>query len=199
MWSNADEVEAFIADHKGGRWSVGDRLVLPDIEQPYRVIAVRPFNHRGKFKLFVDLEAPCAVEHCGEYLVATKEVHQWMTSPHLTRCCAEHRYGFSTPMSDAWKTAAQLEVALEARQARVTRSVPTHRTGPNEDAVLQAMAAMSLVGDRVGVDALISCAVDFLPLVKNNKRDTRRQRVARAIISLRKEGRITVRDGVAVL
>ena len=104
MWSNADEVKAFIEDHKAGRWDVGDRFVLPDIEQPYTVVAVRPFRHRGKFKLFVDLEAPCAVENCEEYLIVTKEVHQWMASPYLPRCCADHKFGFSTPMQNAWKT-----------------------------------------------------------------------------------------------
>lgn len=197
MWTNADEVKAFIEDHKGGRWEVGDRFVLPDIEQAYTVIAVRPFKHRGKFKLFVDLEAACAVDGCEEYLVATKEVHQWMSTPHLTRCCDSHKYGFSTPMKDAWKTQEQI-AARPAPQPKV-KAAPVPRIGVNERAVLEAMHAMSLVGDRIGVDYLVSHAVDLLPVAENCKRDTRRQRVVRAIASLAETGRIALQKDVVLL
>lgn len=197
MWSNADEVKAFIEAHKGGRWSVGDRFVLPDIEQAYEVVAVRPFKHRGKFKLFVDLEAACAVDGCEEYLIATKEVHQWMSTPHLTRCCEAHRYQFSTPMVDAWKTQEQI-AARPVTQPKV-KAEPKPRLGPNERAVLEAMHAMSLVGDRVGVEYVVSHAIDLLPPAENGKRDTRKQRVTRAIASLAETRRITVRGDVVLL
>jgi hypothetical protein len=196
MWSNADEVDAFISDHKGGQWAVGDKFVLPDIEQPYQVVAVRPFKHRGKFKLFVDLEAPCAV--CDEYLLTTKEVHQWMSSPHLMRCCSAHRRGFLTPMANAWKTAAQRE-AMKAKQEKVKADKAEPRTGCVEDVVLQAMHAMSLVGDRIGVEYVVDFAVDMLPPPGYHRRDTRKQRVVRAVSSLAEAGRITVLGDVVVL
>lgn len=197
MWTNADEVKAFIEDHKGGRWLVGDRLVLPDIEQAYQVLAVRPFKHRGKFKLFVDLEALCAVEDCENYLLTTKEVHQWMSSPHLVRCCPEHRGLFATSMRDAWKTSE--EIAQREVKVRKAKAERAPRVGANERAVLEAMHTMSLVGDRIGVEHVISHAIDLLPPAEAGKRDTRRQRVLRALTSLVDAGRVSMWGGVIVL
>lgn len=197
MWSNADEVKAFIEDHKDGRWAVGDRLVLPDIEQPYEVIAVRPFKHRGKFKLFVDLEAACAVDGCEDYLVTTKEVHQWMKSPHLTRCCENHRYGFSTPMEHAWKTQEEREQVQV--KAPVVKTPKPPRVGVIEQAVLDALDELGLLWDEAKVGAVIDCAIGKLPPAQNGKRDTRKQTVVRAIASLSETQRITLRDGVVLL
>ena len=190
MWTNADEVAAFITDHKGGRWVVGDKFVLPDIEQAYEVIAVRPFKHRGKFKLYVDLEAACAVDGCGEYFIGTKEVHQWMASPHLTRCCSEHRFGFSTPMEHAWKTQEQIAAIVPKQPKR--KKVKGPRIGQNEQAVLDAMDDLSLITDAVRVDALVEHAVGKLPPGDPTKRDTRKQSVVRAINGLVQRGRIEV-------
>lgn len=197
MWTNADEVKAFIEDHKAGRWSVGDRFVLPDIEQAYEAVAVRPFKHRGKFKLFVDFDAQCAVEGCGEYFISTKEVHQWMSSPHLVRCCQEHRGAFSTPMRDAWKTSEQ--IAQRPVKVAKSKATPSPRTGPNEQAVLEAMQALSLVDDRIGVEHVISHAIDFLPAAPAGQRDTRKQRVVRGLTSLADADRIVVRGGIVML
>jgi hypothetical protein len=197
MWTNADEVKAFIEDHKAGRWVVGDRFVLPDIEQAYEAVAVRPFKHRGKFKLFVDLEARCAVDDCEEYLITTKEVHQWMATPHLVRCCPSHRYGFSTPMADAWKTSEQ--IAQRVPKEPKAKPKPALRIGANEQAVLEAMQAMALVADQIGVEHVISHAIDLLPATPAGQRDTRRQRVVRALISLADAGRVVTRGGVVAL
>jgi hypothetical protein len=197
MWTNADEVKAFIEDHKGGRWVVGDRLVLPDIEQAYQVLAVRPFKHRGKFKLFVDLEALCAVEDCEEYFITTKEVHQWMGTPHLVRCCPDHRYGFATPMADAWKTSE--EIAQRVPKEPKAKPTPVLRVGVNERAVLEAMQDLSVVGDRIGVEHVISHAIDLLPPAEAGQRDTRRQRVVRALTSLVDAGRVSLWGNVIVL
>jgi hypothetical protein len=195
MWTNADEVKAFIEGHKDGRWLVGDKFVLPDIEQAYEVVAVRPFKHRGKFKLFVDLDAQCAVEGCGEYFIATKEVHQWMSSPYLVRCCQEHRGGFSTPMRDAWKT--QEQIAARPPSTPKVKATPPPRIGPNERAVLDALEDLSVVADRARFVDVIELAIS--KLAKDDKRDTRKQRVVRAINSLAKSQRITLRGGVVLL
>jgi hypothetical protein len=197
MWTNADEVKAFIEEHKAGRWTVGDRFVLPDIEQAYEAVAVRPFKHRGKFKLFVDFDAQCAVEGCGEYFISTKEVHQWMSSPHLVRCCPEHRGAFSTTMRDAWKTSEQ--IAQRPVKVAKAKAGPVLRTGPNEQAVLDAVQAMSLVSDRIGVEHVISHAIDLLPAAPAGQRDTRRQRVVRALTSLVDAGRVALWGSVVVL
>lgn len=195
MWTNADEVKAFIEEHKGGRWLVGDRFVLPDIGQAYEVVAVRPFTHRGKFKLFVDLDAQCAVEGCENYFIATKEVHQWMSSPYLVRCCEEHRGGFSTPMADAWKT--QEQIAARTPYTPKVKAPPPPRIGPNEQAVLDALEDLSVVADCARVSDVIELAIS--KLAKDDKRDTRKQRVVRAINSLSKTQRITLRGGAVLL
>jgi len=183
--TNADEVKAFIEDHKGGRWAVGDRFVLPDIEQAYEVVAVRPFQHRGKFRLFVDLEAVCAV--CEEYFITTKEVHQWMASPHLTRCCPAHRYGFTTSMANAWKTQEQI-AALPVKVEKVKQP----HVGANEGAVLDAVGEMALVADVAALSDVVARAVGKLPAGKGGKRDTRRQSVVRAIRGLAEIGRVRI-------
>lgn len=195
MWTNADEVKAFIEGHKDGRWLVGDRFVLPDIEQAYEVVAVRPFKHRGKFKLFVDLDARCAVEDCENYFLATKEVHQWVSSPYLVRCCEEHRGGFSTPMEHAWKTQEQI-AAMQPRRPKAARPKVV-RTGQNERAVLDAIEDLGVVSDVVPVSQVVELAVS--KLAKDDKRDTRRQRVVRAINSLAETQRITLRGGAVLL
>lgn len=197
MWTNADEVKSFIDAHKELKWLAGDRFVLPDIEQAYEVVAVRAFKRRGKFMLFVDLEAACAVEGCGEYFISTKEVHQWMSSPHLVRCCPEHRFGFNTPMEHAWKTQEQI-AEMVPKQGKVKRPKQS-RVGPNEAAVLDTIGAMALVAEAVSVNALTEHAIKRLPLGDPGKRDTRRQSVVRAIKRLEQRGRLEVVSGRVML
>ena len=193
MWSNADEVKAFIEDHKGKQWVVGDRLVLPDIEQAYEVIAIRPFKHRGKFKLFVDLEAACAVDGCSEYLVTTKEVHQWMASRYLTRCCDGHRHAFTTSMDYAWKTQ---EERLRMKATEPKETAP--RTGINELAVLDAIDDLSLLSDRLRASDVVAHAVGKLPPSAEGVRDTRKQSAVRALQGLIKSGRVTTEGDIIV-
>jgi hypothetical protein len=192
MWSNADEVGAFIEGHKDVRWAVGDKFCLPDIEQYFEVIGVRPFKHRGKFKLFVDLEARCAIETCEEYFITTKEVHQWMSSPHLTRCCEAHRFQFSTNMRDAWKTEAQ-RLARPVKAAKV-KAPP--RVGRVEGAVLRAAEDLAVVADSATVADLVKHAIG--KLAAGTGRDTRRQMVVRAVQSLVRSGGLRLASGRVV-
>lgn len=196
MWTNADEVKAFIEAHKDGRWEVGDRLVLPDIEQAYEVVAVRPFKRRGKFLLFVDLEAACAVDGCENYLLASKEVHQWMSSPYLPRCCPDHKFQFSTPMDCAWKTQEQI-AELKAKIAAPV--VKTPRVGPNERAVLDAVDQLSVLSDAERLTVLVDYAIGLLPPGAPGKRDTRKQSVVRALNGLVQQGRLRVESGRVLL
>jgi hypothetical protein len=193
MWTNADEVMAFIEGHKDRKWEEGDRLVLPDIEQAYEVIGVRAFKRHG-FKLFVDLEAQCAVEGCEAYLITSKEVHQWANTPYLKRCCDAHRGGFRTEMKDAWKTSEE----IAARPAPVVKEKQP-RTGAKQRAVLEAMAARSLAVDRISAEHIISEAVKLLPAPGKGQRDTRRQHVMRALDILVKRGRVVVEGDVVLL
>lgn len=195
MWSNADEVSAFIEDHKAVRWAVGDKFCLPDIEQAYNVVAVRPFKHRGKFNLFVDLEAQCAVETCEEYFITTKEVHQWMSSPHMVRCCLDHRHGFATPMQHAWKTEAQ-RLAKAAKPVKASKAKAPPRVGRVEAAVLSAADELALLADSVSGADLIKHAIGKLET--GSGRDTRRQTVVRAVQSLVRQGKLRLVSGRVV-
>ena len=192
MWSNADEVGAFIEDHKAVRWAVGDKFCLPDIEQAYNVVAVRPFKHRGKFNLFVDLEAQCAVETCEEYFITTKEVHQWMSSPHMVRCCPDHRHGFGTPMQHAWKTKAQ----RLAKVAKPVKAKAPPSVGRVEAAVLRAADDLSVLADSAIVADLVKHAIGKLEVGAG--RDTRRQMVVRAVQSLVRSGGLRLASGRVV-
>lgn len=195
MWSNADEVDAFIVGHKDLRWAVEDKFSLPDIDQVYTVVAVRPFKHRGKFNLFVDLEAQCAVETCEEYFLTTKEVHQWMASPHLSRCCKDHRFQFTTTMRDAWKTEAQrLARSVKAVKAAKVKAPPS--VGRIEAAVLHAADELSLLADSATVADMVKHAIG--KLAAGTGRDTRRQKVVRAVQSLLRSGELRMTAGRVV-
>lgn len=195
MWSNADEVGAFIEDHKAVRWTVGDKFCLPDIEQAYNVIAVRPFKHRGSFKLFVDLEAQCAVETCEEYFITTKEVHQWMASLHLTRCCEAHRFRFSTPVKGAWMTEAQ-RLAKASKSVKAAKAKAPPGVGRIESAVLRAAEDLAVVADSATVADLVKHAIGKLEA--GTGRDTRKQTVVRAVQSLVRSGGLRLASGRVV-
>lgn len=199
VWTNADEVKAFIEEHKGGRWEVGDRFVLPDIEQSYTAVAVRPFKHRGRFKLFVDFEAQCAVEGCEEYMIATKEIHQWMASPHVVRCCDAHRGCFRTEMEDAWKTQEQREAAAAKRASKPPEEPKMPKLGRVEQTVVDVVADFALVVDRVAASDVIGKAAAALGRPAAGKRDTRRQVAARALHSLARVGHVAVEGDVVLL
>lgn len=188
MWSNADEVDEFIREHKGRRWLEGDRLVLPDIEQAYTVVGVRPFRTGKRFYLYVDLESVCALEDCEEPFIVSKEVHEWMASPHLTRCCSAHRRGYKTEMPLAWKTAAQraeIERKAEAREARALAKAARKaepRIGGVEQAVLRAVDELGVVSEVAGVGEVVAHACTGMEAPAG--RDTRRQRATRALRNL---------------
>lgn len=192
-WSNADEVISFLDGHKQVRYEVGEMLTLPDIDQTYEVKAVRPFRNRGTFFLFLDMDAPCAVEGCGEYFLVSVDVNRWRNSRYLTRCCPEHRGQFKTEMPGAWKTKAERAemVALEARSARRAEHrervlAERRRVGVVERAVLEAREDLQLVGRPIGDEHLLAVGVG--KLVRPEGRDTRKQRVVRAIRVLRGRG-----------
>ena len=190
-YNNADEVMAFIKDHKGQQWQVGDRLVLPDIEQPYSVVQVRPFKTGKKFYLYVDLESACAVGGCGEPFIVSKEVHEWMASPYLTRCCPDHRGAFQTPMKDAWLTPdrrAKRDAKAAERAVRKAAKVPVERLGRVEQIVLDAAEALTLVREDVGLEDVVAFAAMLMP--KPDGRDVRKQVCMRAAKSLAKRGRV---------
>lgn len=197
MWTNADAVEEFIEGHKDRRWCAGDSFVLPDIEQTYSVLTVRPFRHRDRFYLYVDIEAQCAVEGCGTYFMATKDVHQWKTNRNLPRCCAAHRYQFKTDMVNAWKTSAEI-AAIVPKPPKVKRKPKSRVLGVNELALHRALQHCGLVTDRPSLEDVIQTAVALLDKPQG-KRDTRRQVVKRAILQMLGRKALVIEDGCCVL
>lgn len=192
-WSNADEVIDFIDRHRQQDYAVGDMLTLPDIDQTYEVQAVRPFRNHGTFYLFLDMDAQCAAEGCGEYFLVSVDVNRWRNSRYLTRCCPGHKGLFRTEMPGAWKTKAERDemVALEARSTkraeyRKQALADRQRMGVVERAVVEAKDDLALVKRSVRDTDLLAVAMVKLP--RPEGRDTRKQRVVRAMRVLRERG-----------
>lgn len=192
LYSNADEVVSFLDAHEGRRYSVGEALVLPDIGQEYRVEAVRPFTNGGRFSLYLDLSARCAVAGCETRFGCSVDTALWRGKRHLKRCCPEHRYQFTTQLPGAWRTVEEREALLEAADAAASRRRQRaerkglSRRGVVERAVLQARAALELVEENPAELAVVGLAVRML--ARPSGRDTRRQSVVRAVTSLRRRG-----------
>lgn len=198
VWSNADEVMTFIEDHDNCRFEVGHAFTLPDIGQTYTVIAARPFRRNKSFYLFLDLETVCAVEDCSNPFVISVDVNRWRKSRHLTRCCQEHSYKFSTSMPYAWKTAderyalqqqdderARRRALVEAEKERQRNEV---KVGSVEQIVLDAAQDLDLVSPHPSVDAVVAAAVPKLRPSAAGLRDTRKQQAVRAYHRLREKG-----------
>lgn len=198
VWSNADEVMTFIEDHDNCRFEVGHAFTLPDIGQTYTVIAARPFRRNKSFYLFLDLETVCAVEDCSNPFVISVDVNRWRKSRHLTRCCQEHSYKFSTSMPYAWKTAderyalqqqdderARRRALVEAERERQRNEV---KVGSVEQIVLSTAQDLDLVSPHPSVDAVVAAAVPKLRPSAAGLRDTRKQQAVRAYHRLREKG-----------
>ncbi len=161
--------------------------MLPDIGQEFEVAAVRPFRHSGKFHMFLDLVAACAIEDCTDVLAVSVDVNRWRKSRYLPRCCPAHSHQFKTPMRNAWKTAEEraeiAEARLRARQSRDIQSQDVRmRIGAVQRVVLDVWWDwLQLLGDTPDHEAVIAAAVDRLPPPVAGERDTRRQRAARAL------------------
>lgn len=192
-WSNADEVEYFLDNHKGFKFAVGDALTLPDIGQEYTVAAARPFRKEGRMYLYLDLVAECAVDGCHNTFGCTVDTGMWRNKPHLKRCCADHRYGFHTTMPGAWWLAARREEEVRAEDLRRLRKAAAAdrrrgrgRRGVVERAVMAALSDLKVVTDTPTDDQIVRLACPRLSVPL--KRDTRKQNVTRCLASLRRRG-----------
>lgn len=193
-WSNADEVIRFLNEHKGVNFEVGEYFALPDIEQVYTVVAVRPFRHKGSFYLFLDLEAECAVAECRNTFAVSMDVNRWRKSRYITRCCAEHPHKFSTSMRMPWKTIEERCELIEAgrisgeRRRKLEAALAQHkrsrRIGVTQAAVRAALQDLAVLGAKPKDEDIVRLAIAKLPVPKG-RRDTRKQRVVRALARLR--------------
>lgn len=196
MYSNADEVAAFIGSHTERRYEVGESFTLPDIGQTYVIEAVRPFRLEKRLYVYLDLAAACAVDGCGNPVRCSVDIGLWVRNRHLPRCCPSHRRGFRSPMPGAWWDLERREAELaklDKRAAARSRKTALQayrransRRGHVERAVLRAEGLLSVVSDRPTDAQLVAAAVPMLS--RPAGRDTRKQKVVRAIAALRRRG-----------
>lgn len=197
MLSNADEVISFLDQHVDRRFEVGESFVLPDVGQEYTVVAARPFTLGGKFHLYLDLEAQCAVPECEQVLSCAVDVRLWRNKTSLPRCCPTHRYGFRSPMEGAWKTLEQRLELMEEQDRKAQRKQQREqakerlrreaRRGPAQSAVLAAKADLELVTAAPDREQVVRLAMSKLPRPAS-RRDTRKQQVVRAYRALSEQG-----------
>jgi hypothetical protein len=178
--TNAEAVQWFLDG--GSKIVPGQSFTLPDIEQRYVVRKVKPRpKPEGGWWLFLTLVAPCAV--CGSTFAQEKEVSQWRRSLYVTRCCPVHRGSWKSSMPNAWKTRLEM---LAAPPAEVKVEPVGPRLGAVERVVRRVVGDLRLVWDEPDDEVVVQHAVAQLAV--GTGRDTRRQRVLRAMVSLRKAG-----------
>jgi len=131
---------------------VGECLVMEDNDQVYQLVEVEFRRSDSRNLKLYRWEAACAV--CGEDF----ETRTPMRFEALTRTCPEHRrQGFAKPG--------------RVRKARRVRATPI------KDAVCVALDTASLATDRIPLATLAA----MIHLPEGTGRDTRRQRIVRAI------------------
>lgn len=186
-YTNGDAIDGFLEREEGEYIVAGDILVLPDVNQVVTVREVRFFKSQsGRPVLYFDLETVCAVPGCENLVQFSKTVFEWRKSPYIRRCCTEHLGQWRTPIEFAW-------MRSDERKARLGKRRPLHTPHPKGEAKraplggveAEVRAVLDLV-EPVGVEALIQAAAAGLP--KPSGRDTRRQVVARAVLSLQRRG-----------
>ncbi len=177
--NNKDVVTQFLAQ---GRYEVGDTFTLPDIDQVFEVVTVRPFTREGKFFLFLDLASICAVEGCDELLVFPVEANRWKKAYYVTRTCTEHRGCFRSPVKGAWGSTGRSS-PLKGKK----RGAHKPHVGRVQRQVLDALEALSLVYEKPSRDQVVELVARYMdaPTVG---RDTRRFRAERAYDLLVKSG-----------
>jgi hypothetical protein len=183
--TNADVVAEFLAKR---RIEVGDAFVLPDEEQRHRVMAVRVFPLGSSWKVFIDLRTSCL--ECGRDVDYTRVLRQWRSRPHVSRCCSLHKGTRRTPRG-WWLTSEELAAREQAAKGREALARNTKLKGGRvERAVTLAADGLLAVYGQVNVYDVAEAAIAMLELPAKGKRDTRRQRVHRAIARMRERGRL---------
>jgi hypothetical protein len=178
--TNAEAVQWFLDG--GSRIKAGQSFTLPDIGQRYVVRRVKPRpKPGGGWWLFLTLVAPCAV--CEVNFAQEKEASQWRRSLYVTRCCPAHRGSWKSEMVHAWKTRLEL---LKHPLAPVKVEPTGPRLGAVEAIVQRVVEDLRLVWDEPDEALIVAQSVERMPT--GGGRDTRRQRVIRALASLRKAG-----------
>jgi hypothetical protein len=169
--SNQEAIADFHRNFKGRRIEVGECLDLPEQDQRFLVVGLQfRKNKKGVYRVLLEFESECMV--CSEtYRFETDRRFKY-----LTRTCKAHRR--------QWRS--------DTRKAK-PKPIKVHapRLTPVHDAVLKSLAAHELLNDRARVESVIDRAIALLP-TEPDTRDTRRQRVRRAISRLAETGDCTL-------
>lgn len=179
--SNGDVVEEFL--RRKVKFRKGDSFVLPDVDQRHTVEEVRVVQEGSRWRLYLVMSSGCAV--CGARFTYTKQVDQWRSRYQVTRCCDEHRYGWRT-FRGAWLTSSEQierEVIREAKPKKPKRP----EFGTVEQVVVDAAKGLVLVYEHVNDRDVLRLAVERIEPPEKG-RDTRRQRVVRAMRNVAERG-----------
>lgn len=132
--------------------------------------------------------APCTKPNCRALVTvktATPTPAEWRAfTP--AQYCRPHR--------DAARKRASAEGLRKWLDSPKGRAERAGRTGVVEDAVIDAVAELSLVSDGVSVTDLLDAVEQGMPHPAEGKRDTRRYRARRALDMLIVKDRMFVRD-----
>lgn len=168
----------------------------------------RTFTHRGSYlhttkdgrEVILQVwEARCLYPGCTRSvttMTATMEPWDWprfAPPKYCTSHRSEARRRASTKASQtlqAWRESPAGRAALEARQE--------HYLGTVERVLYDTIQAAGLTDDAVPWFTVLSQACEALP-APTTGRDTRKQRILRALESLQAKGRVHYRDGVLTL
>jgi hypothetical protein len=154
--TNQDARAAF-ARQAMSRWvDVGERLVLPEVNQQYEVIGHRTWSAQPSEQpdVFLIMASACCV--CGKPF----SFETYVNFKYLPRTCIAHHH-------------VSMRHAPKQPKPRPSRS-------PVQDAVLDVIGVYALIHDRVPMADAIQTMIERLPQ-RNATRDIRRQEVRRAI------------------
>lgn len=179
--SNGDVVGEFL--NRRVRFKKGDSFVLPDIEQRHTVDEVRVVQEGSRWRLYLVMASSCAV--CGVRFTYTKQADQWRSRYQVTRCCEEHRYGWRT-FRGAWLTSPERVEREMIREAKPTKPKRAE-FGAVEQIVVDAANGLVLVYEHVNDMDVLRLAIERIDPPEKG-RDTRRQRVVRAMRNVAERG-----------
>ena len=171
QWGNIHVLKAWRAKHRGkaNRPIAGEALILPDTLQRFTLVNVRFVHIRRKRRIWNVWRSDCQL--CGASYITTQD----RKSNSLVRTCPTHRGQWRTPR--------------KPRPARIIQE----RATPIRDAIAATLSAFALLGPSAPLGDVISAACDKLPH-NPAKRDTRWQRVSRALQRMTDQGAVQLNE-----
>ena len=169
--NNKSVLRAWIYKHKGkaNRATRGESLVLPDTLQRFTFLSKRFIRVNGLLKVLNVWQSDCQL--CGARYIFAKD----LKTTSLFRTCPTHRGQWRAP-----------------HKPKPTRIIQERAT-PIRDAIAATLSAFALLGPSAPLGDVISAACDKLPY-DQARRDTRWQRVSRALQRMVDQGAVQLNE-----